>query len=325
MENGDNMGQGMAPNQAIVNNSVVAEPEPVQEKKKVNVPAILFGITTLIFAGLAVYFGMEYFKPKSGQNGDAGNQGGNDAVVVETADMVDDYREVGDLVKQMISGVGISGTGYIKTSSGVDYKIDGMNAYVPTRFSIEAEVRSNNIAADGSELGERLKNAGFVLVGEMPSLGSAGPRPDGYLNSDKKIACEVYGNVSYSQYGTDPTYYLNLNCAKTSWGWLTDDEEKLMGELEVAYYDKTGEYPSIMGIAFNDELEDSEYEPYQKMMITVSGAKGLFYRTSPESEWKYFTAVQAPLSCDIYDTEDLRKAFAGDVCYDGQTESTVQP
>ena len=44
-----------------------------------------------------------------------------------------------------------------------------------------------------------------------------------------------------------------------------------------------------------------------------------------DEKWRYFTGVQAPLDCSEYNTDDLRKAFAGDVCYNGREESTVQP
>ena len=322
MENGDNMSQGMAPSQAMVNTSAVPEPEPVQEKRRVNVPAILFGITTLIFAGLAVYFGMEYFKPKGGQSGDAGSQGGNDAVVVETADMAEDYREVYDLMSGIVADLG-SRSGQIQVSSGVMYKLEGMNTYMPMRFGLEVEVYSEDYNATMLELGVKLENAGFASIGIVPYSGSAGPEINGYFNSDKSIACEMYGGKTYMP--QDDWYIVSLGCAKVNWHWMTDDEKELAKELEVAYYNEIGNYPRTLDIRAGAKIKNSEHEPYQTLSIGLSGGIGLFYRTSPESEWKYFTAVQAPLSCDAYDTEDLKKAFAGDVCYDGQTESTVQP
>ena len=322
MENGDNMGQGMAPNQAIVNNSVVAEPEPVQEKKKVNIPAILFGITTLIFAGLAVYFGMEYFKPKSGQNGDAGNQGGNDAVVVETADMAEDYKEVYDLMKELVADLG-TGFDRIQASSDIIYKPEGINLYMQMRFGLSAEIYSDDEMATVSELGTKLENDGFTSIGTIPHLGSAGPVINGYLNSDKNIMCEVYGDGTFV---TQDVWrgYAFLGCAKTDWHWMTDAEKELVDKLETAYLNKTGKYPITLS-GLESKIKNSQVSPYQTLQVAIGGGYALFYRVNPDAEWQYFAGGQAPLNCGDYNTEDLRKAFAGDVCYDGQTESTVQP
>lgn len=329
MENGDNMGQGMAPSQAVVNNSVAAEPEPVQEKKKVNVPAILFGITTLIFAGLAVYFGMEYFKPKSGQNGDAGNQGGNDAVVVETADMAEDYREVYDLMKGLVADLG-TGFDRIQASSGIIYKPEGTNTYMPMRFGLSARISSDDNEATALELGTRLESKGFTSIGVIPHLGSAGPVIYGYLNSDKNIVCETYGDGMFVSQDVWRNYVI-LECAKVDWHFLTAEEKEFVGKLETAYFNKTGKYPiTLSGYPMNltdleSKIKNSQISPYQTLQVAIGGGYALFYRVSPDAEWQYFTGGQGPLSCSDYDTEDLRKAFAGDACFDGQTESTVQP
>lgn len=50
----------------IISNSGTA---PVEAKeKRTNWPVILLTLTTLLFAGLAVFFGIEYFKAKSSQH-----------------------------------------------------------------------------------------------------------------------------------------------------------------------------------------------------------------------------------------------------------------
>lgn len=75
------------------------------------------------------------------------------------------------------------------------------------------------------------------------------------------------------------------------------------------------------------EIRNSEVAPYQKIETSIGGAIGLFYRTSSEAEWQFFTGVQAVLGCDEFNTDDLRKAFAGEACYDytAGRDSTVQP
>jgi len=68
----------------------------------------------------------------------------------------------------------------------------------------------------------------------------------------------------------------------------------------------------------------SQYAPYQYLETTISvpgangGAVAAFYRANPEAEWRYFTSFQDAGDCSRYNTEDLRKAFAGSWCYDDE-------
>ena len=317
MENVNSVGQEMAPNQATVSNNVA--PELVQEKKKVNILAILFGITTLVFAGLAVYFGMEYFKPKGGQSGGAGgdqsNQGGSEVVVVDTPSMAKDYKEVYDLMKGLVADLG-NGFDRIQASSDIIYKPEGTNSYMQMRFGLSAKVYSDDEMATVSELGAKLEDDGFTSIGTIPHLGSAGPVINGYLNSDKNIMCEVYGDGTFV---TQDVWrgYAFLGCAKTDWHWMTDAEKELVDKLETAYFNKTGKYPMTL-YGLESKVKDSQISPYQTLQVAIGGGYALFYRVSPDADWQYFAGGQAPLNCSDYDTEDLRKAFAGDVCYEDQ-------
>lgn len=57
----------------------------------------------------------------------------------------------------------------------------------------------------------------------------------------------------------------------------------------------------------------------------VGGAVGLFYQT-PDNTWHFFIGTQQELNCNAYDTADLKKAFAGEQCFDPSTnkQSTLQ-
>ena len=324
MENGNNMGQEMTPNQATASGNMTSE--PVHEKKKINVLAILFGVTTLVFAGLAVYFGMEHFKPKGGQSGDAGgdqsNQGGSEVVVVDIPDMAEDYEEVYDLMNGLVADLG-DGFDGIQVSSDIVYKPEGINSYMQMRFGLSAKVYSDDNVATASELGMRLENGGFTSIGTIPHLGSAGPVINGYLNSDRNIVCEVYGDGLFIAQDVWQEY-VSLGCAKTDWHWMTDAKKELANKLETAYFNKTGKYPTTL-YGLESRVKDSQISPYQTLQVAIGGGYALFYRVSPDAEWQYFAGGQSYLDCSYYDTEDLRKAFAGDVCYDGQAPSTVQP
>lgn len=74
----------------------------------------------------------------------------------------------------------------------------------------------------------------------------------------------------------------------------------------------------------NLKVKDSKHKPYQTMSGGVLGAVGLWYRVSPDAAWQWFAGAQAVLDCSEYDTDDLRKAFAGEVCYEGGVEKVVR-
>ncbi len=129
-----------------------------------------------------------------------------------------------------------------------------------------------------------------------------------YYNSSNKTYCFVNG---YSM-------PFEVNCAKET--WITESEKKLILELSKA--DETVNYISAKSV----KVTDSPVSPYQYAIASIGRAYGLFYRVSPDSEWQFFTATQAELSCSEF-TGDVAKAYAGYTCWDQTTEqqSTVQP
>ena len=294
-------------------------PKEVEKKTKPNMLAIIFGTTTIICAGLALFFGIEYFKPKGYNSGQPDNrveetvteqEDGNNTT--HTSTIADEYKEVKDFMDSFISN--FSGAGSITNVHNLAYKPDGLSSYVPMRYSLSVSFDGLN----SDTLQEKLKEEGFVSVGDLPYQGSTGPQIIGYRNPNN-IICGVYYNL-----GESVTNY--LECAKTDWTWLTDEEKVLIGKLETAYYKKTGQYPTII-YGFGAKPKDSTAPPYQTLQVAIGGGGALFYRVSPEAEWQYFTGGQAVPECDEYNTEDLKKAFAGSSCYNPLTasDSTVQP
>lgn len=57
---------------------------------------------------------------------------------------------------------------------------------------------------------------------------------------------------------------------------------------------------------------------------TIGGFTGLFYMTPESDNWVYFTGGHNLPPCDAYNTEDLKKAFYGENCYDSATGNIVQ-
>lgn len=112
----------------------------------------------------------------------------------------------------------------------------------------------------------------------------------------------------------------------------------LSEQLKEAYKNKTGK-----DYSFNDvtsaAIKNSAVSPYQTIEATVvidlggsyTSNMALFYRTSPDAEWQYFTNTTGVLSCSDYSTDDLKKAYAGETCtVEGNATSnggysTVQP
>lgn len=213
---------------------------------------------------------------------------------------------------------------HIDMGGGMLYKPVGLNTYVPMRLDLYKDIKNSDSNEENlSVLKTKLEENGFKSIGIMPFQGSAGPEIFGYLNSDSNTVCEMYGDSYSARYGAGD--YVVLECAKTDWSWLTDDEKNLVSELETAYYDKNGKYPTVISNIEN-KIKDSEYSPYQNLKVNIGGAAGLFYRTSPDAKWQFFVGTQSVLDCSDYNTDDLKKAYVGEVCYDTVTrsDSTVQ-
>ena len=321
----------------------------ISPTKHSNKLSIVFGITTLAFAGLAAFFGVNYFKqpaPKTDTPqdntpttqvsiSDEYNEVKQPAPKTDTpqsntpttqVSISDEYNEVKnimtDVLSSLIDGSATNIQSYIKGDSGLPVKLDGMNTYTATSFSLLARVGTNNIDNDLTAIKNKLTQNGFSTIGTLPFAGSAGPQIDGYKNSSNTV-CGLSIDTEYSSINHTINYVI-LECAKPSWNWLKDEEKTLLKDLEAAYFEKTGKYPSILS-GYRSDIKDSAYSPYQTIWAGIGGAAGLFYRTSPESKWQYFKATQSPLDCSDYDTDDLKKAYLGEECYvDNYNTSTVQ-
>lgn len=134
-----------------------------------------------------------------------------------------------------------------------------------------------------------------------------------YINWETGVVCTNVG-------GGMPIYF---GCGHIS--WLDEDDVALANELAEAYEAKEGR--TLGSVSISEDIEDSEVKPYQRLTVSIPGAAGLFYRVNPEAKWQFFMGTQAPLACSVYDTEDLRNAFAGEPCYDLELneDSEVKP
>ena len=157
---------------------------------------------------------------------------------------------------------------------------------------------------------KKLKELGFVdnddIFGPAYVVGGSN-----LINSDSGIICNISGGLPFT-----------AECGHIS--WVSDESIALANKLSDAYNSVEGSYPFSINLR-GYTIKDSSVSPYQTLRVAISNAMGLFYRTSPDTDWQYFTATQAVLNCDDFNTQDLKNAFAGETCYDGSQNSTVQP
>lgn len=154
------------------------------------------------------------------------------------------------------------------------------------------------------ELEQALKARGFEAVRQSVGI------TEYYINRETGVICDLGGRII---------------CMHRSW------YDPRMAELADGLYDaivKAGyDYDAIL--VDYDEVVDSAIKPYQRVISGVSqsgafgGAAGYFYRKSPEDEWQLFTIRQDNPMCEEYDTEDLKKAFAGEECWTMEGKESV--
>ena len=303
------------------------EPELPNIKDNSTQKIVILSITTGFFAMLAIVFGIINFLPgrDSGQSGsgDSGSSSSQDdsdddySPPINT-NTVEGYQEVNSLLETLVLNVGKNSTP-IATNSNVEifYVPDGLKSHVSLRLSLARTIDSNL-----EKVKSNLESQGFILVGEMPHATSA-PMPTAYeyVNVSKDMVCGIY-SVTNEKTGGEGVY---TSCGKTSWTWLTDEEKNTISELEEAYFEKNGEYPKKID-SITLKIKDSRFKPYQTAVVSTTG-NSFFYRTSPNSKWQYFRTSLVAATCDEYNTDDLRKAYLGEVCYTGENNtvpSTVQ-
>lgn len=112
----------------------------------------------------------------------------------------------------------------------------------------------------------------------------------------------------------------------------TDEEYTKNAKIQQPFYtamstDKT--YTADVTMLGTPKIKDSVTKNYKTAEVSIwsdselaGGAMGLFYQT-PDAVWHFFTGTQQELQCSLYNTPDLKKAYAGEACFDGATNSKV--
>ncbi len=103
--------------------------------------------------------------------------------------------------------------------------------------------------------------------------------------------------------------------------WISKEKIALVNALLKAANDDNVELDYLD--ANVEDIEDGA-NGAQRIVANVNDAVALFYRKDSGSDWKYFRMVQNALGCSEFDTDELKDAFNGELCYDGDAQSTVK-
>jgi|GEM_PF-1686935 len=92
-------------------------------------------------------------------------------------------------------------------------------------------------------------------------------------------------------------------------------------------YEVTSSYSSAEPTLYtNLRASKSSVSGYERATVGISGIvgaggfAGLFYKT-PSMDWKFFTGTQEIVPCDAYSTDDIKKAYLGEPCYDQASDN----
>ena len=151
----------------------------------------------------------------------------------------------------------------------------------------------------------------------------------------------------FSHYGAYPDEYIrngilcriagdSMNCADIEGNYFAGNKNTL-NQLAAAYenagYDATYLVFGAPLFDINEEIQESEYDGYSRLYVGLSdgryiagGGRGAFYKTSVDGNWIYAPEIsgQALASCNTFDTEDLQKAFVGEMCWDEDADEVSE-
>ena len=312
-----------------------------EKPKRGNPWALAVVLLTLIIIGLAVALVYVLLFMPSGEDGGEDVAGGNADIIVDMDEVVlteadkeilaeaKDDAEVRAVMKTLygvvekLATVPVEGNGKYVATITKSYDTIFPERYLENKETLAPLSRSYGISVqESSEINKQiydrivngeftsevtrvLTDVGFVEYAVLKDAVSRGNKE--YYNEKTGVICEV-------DRASNPFV---VACAHKS--WYDKDTEELENGLAQAYYEKEGKNPEYI-YAEPSGIVNSSVEPYQRILGIFADTKGMFYRVSPEAKWQYFTNASGTLLCDRYDTDDLKKAFAGEQCY---TDSTV--
>lgn len=168
---------------------------------------------------------------------------------------------------------------------------------------------------------ELLNEKGYAE--DIQQVGDADAMFVAYASTDD-VQCYVYDMKPFSPSPTDIRYEAGLSCADTPSYTVAAKGLKVYVD---AYAEKSeDEVPNSL---FNGlKVEKSKTVGYARAEVGVGGADfdsvggfaAMFYQT-PDKTWHYFIGTQNIVPCADFNTDDLKKAYVGEPCYDTATDN----
>lgn len=202
-----------------------------------------------------------------------------------------------------------------ESTQGPNYQVEGYNFYTSSDGSsimISQMGSDDTERTQAAELARQTVNSSFVSDSLALSSGSLEDMTTQLTYQNDSVVC-TYNDL------TQPVW---LACA-------TKDDYKPVAEAVqpfVTVYSSANPEENVGNLVFQKPIvEASPTEGYQTAEVSISaiqgvgGTVGLFY--SVNGNWKYFGSAQAILSCDKYNTDELKIAYEGMACFDETTSS----
>lgn len=140
------------------------------------------------------------------------------------------------------------------------------------------------------------------------------------------IICGLSDQKPY-QVSTGATdYTVTLGCADKS--AYTDNAKTLKPYFDV--YKNQSEYDTSKLTLSMPVVKESPIKGYSNAGVSINGSEydsvggfaALFY-TTPDGALRFFKGTQNSIPCEDFNTDDIRKAYAGESCYDETDDAAV--
>jgi len=138
------------------------------------------------------------------------------------------------------------------------------------------------------------------------------------------IICSVSDQKPYNEPPTSTNYSALLGCANKS-DYLAN---AAMLRPYFIIYASQSQFDTTHTLMSTPIVKTSKTEGYSTATVSISGSvygsvggfAGLFYVT-PDKVLHYFTGTQSQIPCSKFSTDDLKKAYLGEQCYDETTNN----
>lgn len=307
-----------SPAGATLPDAIFTHPQKSSKKR-----IIIIIITLLLVAGaVGGYIAYNYFTSQT------------DAPAASTPATSTEPKKVELTPKDIIAKVKSVVAGETKEQNGtVIHNIPSTGVWVASSDKVKAPGLSigatdvSDYMKDLQKVKKVLKENGINVVIEN-DIPDDSPNYRGHYASGE-IACSLETQADGSLNGKDyvySSYVTSVGCA-TIEDLVADAKD--YEPFAMAYQKDGTNGSSRVFLGEFSEISNSKVSGYKVTSTSISdpvghtGAAALFYQT-PDGKWHYFLSTQNALTCDRYNTKDLKNAYAGETCYEGDLMSIVK-